>query len=888
MEDTLKKLVSHHQQHLILALILVMAAALTAAGSLFYRYTSEQLYEESVSQLEELSQQLFEKLEVQINAQWGYLDNLKFSLEQAGPTTQEELVALLKHGETDLGPVGKQLYFRIIDEEGHYYTDTGRHGFWTGLDQLSGVERQSFLIANWLDDENYMAFAVKAPEALTVDGKAIEYLVLLRSMTDMQPFFHSSAFENQNVAYITDYDGFVLAADGGLPGIDFEGKNVYRSMEGQTFPHMGSFAAVLEQGDPSGTVCTDVIIDETKYYLVYDRLPDYDWAVLLLMSADDVAVSATGMVNSLLRVFLLFIVVLMAALIAIFLFILRVRKNQQLIALKEKNEAQLQNANRKLQQAQAETEQALLAAQAATKAKSQFLSNISHDIRTPMNAIMGITELMDHEAEYSEKQQYYIKKLKTSGKHMLSLINDILDMSKIESGEVSLNVEPLKLAEQVGQVESIIRSQSNEKDQEFTVCVHEVTHEYLIGDCIRIRQIFLNLLMNAVKYTQPGGSIRFELTELPCEEPGCATIRTSVIDNGYGMSAEFLKRIFEPFTREVNSLTNKIQGTGLGMSIAKNLVDLMGGTITVESEPNKGSRFDVTLTLPIDRNAMRTPDIHSVLLLSDEELLVANVKAALRETSVALRVAATPEEAVELLRSEPVDAIVLSASLSAEAQADTVRLLRKTVQDAVLILCCDYAHRDDVRKALVDSGVDELIARPFFFENLVLAVEHSHEEGTKAEQEVHHSPLSGRRFLCAEDNALNAEILEAMLEIHGASCTICPDGAELVKAFASVKPGEYDAILMDVQMPNMNGMEATRVLRSGENPLGRTIPIIAMTANAFSSDVEECLEAGMDAHLAKPLDITALERSMQELLGDTYLRYEDAGKEQSDGDDGAQ
>ena len=834
----------------VCSLVLLIACA---GVFLLYQYTNEQIYHESVYQLEELSKQLFEKLEVQIDIQWGYLEKLASEFSQTETITAQELVSEIIHTEEDLAPVDKQIYFRAITEDGRYYTNEGRQGMWTGLDQLSGVQKQSFLLTNWLESETYMAFVYKMPTNLTVDGNKIEYLVLLRTMTDMQPFFHSSAFDNKNVAYIINYDGFVLSEDGSLDGIDFGGKNVYHSMEDQTFPHMESFSAVLEKGNPSGTVCTDVIINGQRYYLVYDRLPNYDWAVLLIMSASDVAVSTTEMVSSLLSLFITGLFVLMVLMALVFLFISRFQHSKKMFAIQEA--------------AQKKTEAALEIAKKATKAKSQFLANMSHDIRTPMNAIMGVTSLMEHEVNNPDSLRYYIKKLQQSGNYMLGLINDVLDMSKIESGDVQLNLGSVKMAEQVGQIESIIRSQCNEKGQEFTVSVKEISHEYLLGDSIRLRQVFLNLLTNAVKYTPPGGSIQFEIEEIPCNVPNSATFFTSVIDNGHGMKAEFLEHIFEPFTREVNSVTNKIQGTGLGMSITKSLVDLMGGTIAVQSEPEKGSRFDVTLTLPIDNTVEHVASVKDVVLISDEQVFVDNVRAALKDAAVKLRVATSPEAAASLLQESPADAVILSGLLDdMDGLADTVKLLRQASQDAVLIFCCNYAHRDFIGKALAETGVDGMIARPFFFENLLSAV---HSARGEEFGPVHHSlnsPLNGKRFLCAEDNALNAEILEALLSLHNATCKIYPDGAELVKAFATVKPGEYDAILMDVQMPNMNGLDATRAIRAGENPLGKTIAIIAMTANAFSSDVEECYKAGMDAHLAKPIDMTAMERTIQTLL----------------------
>ena len=822
-------------------------------------YTSEELYQESVYQLSEISSQLFEKLDVQIDIQWDYLEKLASSLEERKSLTRSELSAEISHSQKDLAPVGKTMYFRVITEDGRYYSDEGRQGMWTGVDRLKGVEKQSFLISNWLENETYMAFAYRMSGDVTVEGERIEYLVLLRTMTDMQPFFHSSAFEGRNVVYIFDNDGFILSADGVLEKVDFAGKNVYRSMEEQSYPHVDGFSSVIDEETSSGIVCTDVIIDGGKYYLVYNRLTDYDWAVLLLMSASDVAVSASDMVSSLLQIFIVVICVLVVLLAVIFFFLSRIQHSKKLLEVEE-------TARRKLESEQEKTEEALETAKKATRAKSQFLANMSHDIRTPMNAIMGVTSLMEHEVGNPDSLRYYIKKLQQSGSYMLGLINDVLDMSKIESGDVRLNHGSVKLAEQVGQVESIIRSQCNEKGQEFTVSVREISHEYLIGDSIRLRQIFLNLLTNAVKYTPSGGRVRFEIEEKPCGTAEHATMFVSVIDNGHGMKAEFLEHIFEPFTREVSSTTNKIQGTGLGMSITKSLVDLMEGTITVESEVEKGSRFDVTLTLPVDTNAEYSSEIADILLITDDETLEGNVQAALKESGAELRVVSETDDAVSLLSIKPADTIILSGSSDENELSDSVRKLRKVAPEAVLIYCCDSSLRENMQRKLADIGVDGLISRPFFYENLVVAVHSAHMEEASSHHDSQHSPLNGKHFLCAEDNALNAEILEALLSMHNASCTICSDGTEIVRTFATVRPGDYDAILMDVQMPGMNGLEATRAIRCGDNPLGRTIPIIAMTANAFSSDVEECYSAGMDAHLSKPIDMTVMERTVQAVL----------------------
>ena len=387
-------------------------------------------------------------------------------------------------------------------------------------------------------------------------------------------------------------------------------------------------------------------------------------------------------------------------------------------------------------------EAALEVAEKASKAKTDFLSNMSHDIRTPMNAIIGITTLMKNELHQPEKLAEHLGKLETSGRLLLGIINDILDMSRIESGKTTLNIEKTNLPHQISQLDSIIRQQASQRRQTFTVETH-VQHENVLADPNRLNQVLMNILSNAVKYTPQGGHIRLAADELTHTEH-YAKYRFVVQDDGIGMSAAYQKTLFDPFTREEKSGTNRVQGTGLGMAITKSIIDLMGGTIRVESATGKGSRFEVVLEFPIDTEADKV------------------------QTAPAL-----PEEA-----------------------------------EAV-------------------------------------------------------SPLSGMNFLCAEDNAINAEILELLLETKGARCTICSNGQEIVDAFASVKPGEYDMILMDVQMPVMDGLEATRRIRSGENPLGRTIPILAMTANAFLEDMQKSRDAGMDEHLSKPVDINALEQTVK-------------------------
>lgn len=327
------------------------------------------------------------------------------------------------------------------------------------------------------------------------------------------------------------------------------------------------------------------------------------------------------------------------------------------------------------------------------------------------------------------------------------------------------------------------------------------------------------------------------------------------------MAQDFVQHIFEPFTRAENSVTNKVQGTGLGMAITKNIVDLMGGEIRVDSEIGRGSRFEVTVTLPIDKKKEYMIGQDCILLISDEERLVRNVKASMSETSVDFCAVSTEEEAAGWLRQKEADVILLSGCARNKTLKETVNLLRKVARNTTLVFCVDYIMDEEVQNRIAASSVDGIVAKPFFLSNLEMTIARTKTDMLSEKENT--SILRGMRFLCAEDNDLNAEILQEILHMYHAECTIYPNGEEIVQAFKDVKPGHYDVILMDIQMPKMNGLEATRAIRNGSNPLGKTIPIIAMTANAFSEDVQHCIGAGMDAHIAKPLDIAMLEKTLR-------------------------
>ena len=557
------------------------------------------------------------------------------------------------------------------------------------------------------------------------------------------------------------YDGkaylFMLDHDGNITYTNLSGDKYLRNYS--LLKHLkGEQAITEEEADlfkkkfDNGESGVALLGKQNPYYLGYCPIESNNTILVCIV--------AKGVVDNVLMDYqktVLFTTILMAGFIlllfaGLFYSISRLSlADQKAEYEKRNNELHLQTmkemevVNQKLKKAKNVATEALQTAENANKAKTDFLSNMSHDIRTPMNAIIGITSLIRHDAGNKAKVIEYADKIDISSQHLLGIINDVLDMSKIEAGKTVFKYSDFSILDLVQELDTIFHSQIYEKQQTLTIIKENIQHEWVNGDQVHLMQIFSNLLSNAVKYTQEGGKIHFLVEEYETKSRAYAKYRFLVSDNGMGMSADFMDTIFDAFTRAESSLTNKIQGTGLGMAITRNLVEAMGGTIDVDSELGQGSCFEVLMDLKIAED-------RTVALAAQEE---------------------TDEQ---------------------------------------------------------DGNI-----------------------------------LQGMRFLCAEDNELNAEILTELLKIEGAECTICENGEEILKAFEQSAPGDYDMILMDVQMPVMNGYEATKAIRRSSHELAKTIPIIAMTANAFSEDIQHSLAAGMNAHVSKPVEMKVLEKTIRSI-----------------------
>ena len=504
----------------------------------------------------------------------------------------------------------------------------------------------------------------------------------------------------------------------------------------------------------------------------------------------------------------------------------------------------------------------------ANAAKSNFLANMSHDIRTPMNAIVGYSTLLIKDADDKNKIIEIGKKITYSSQHLLSLINDVLDMSKIESGRTSLNSDKVDVSEVINNISEIVQVQTKSKKQSFEIKTKGNIPPYIYADKLRLTQILLNLLSNAVKYTEKNGTISLVVEGYGNNGQTCH-LRFIVSDNGQGMSREFIEKIFEPFSRETNSMTNKIQGTGLGMSITKSIIDLMGGTIDIQSELGKGSVFTVDLifSVPLDENDdnfFADHEITRVLVGDDEIDVTENIQSILSDAGLECDAAIGGLESVDKATrayedNNSYDVIILDWKMPDMDGVECVRRIRKEIGKDVPIFVLSSYDVSEIEDEAKKAGVDLFLPKPFFLSNFQRVLDTYYQNKANTEEEENNSnDFSGVKILVAEDNEINAEIITELLDSIGIKCVIAEDGLEALRVFTEESPDEFDMIFMDIQMPIMDGYESARRIRASNNTRAKSIPIIAMTANAFEDDVKASMASGMNAHISKPIDFERL------------------------------
>ena len=734
-------------RNLILCCCIAGIAMLLAFFFLYQTYIRDIIYEERLNQMEEITHQMFQNLEDVIDSHWDRVTEECNYLRDANIQTTDELCRYMKKKYELTAYAAHKITLVAVDSQGRYYTEDGYIGLFRDLDYFEDKPEQiSFVFDSMTDNQSEMVFLQRLPEPIELQNgeekTTISYFGISQDMEQLNPYFSCDAYNGNNSVYVLDDNGFKLFNSNQVELI--KGHNVFSVLQNMKYLHNSSFDKTKVELEEKGCSYSNAILDGTEYFYALKRLENAEWTLIFLVPAEYVATNTLKLVNFVMVFIVIFTVIVAVCVMLGISFVMR-RNQQEAIRAERENNAKLETVNTELRQAKQVAEQAFEVASYASKSKSDFLANMSHDIRTPMNAITGITSLLEHDAGNEEKVREYAKKIDVSAQHLLGIINDVLDMSKIEAGKTVFKYSDFSILEFMQEIQMMFRPQAEGKQQMMVMNHDNIEHEWVNGDKVHMMQIFSNLLSNAVKYTQEGGKIQFLVEEYETKSRAYARYRFLVSDNGMGMSADFQDTIFDAFTRAESSLTNKIQGTGLGMAITRNLVEAMGGTIDVESELGLGSCFEVLIDLKIAED-------RTVALAAQEE---------------------TDEQ---------------------------------------------------------DGNI-----------------------------------LQGMRFLCAEDNELNAEILTELLKIEGAECTICENGEEILKAFERSAPGDYDMILMDVQMPVMNGYEATKAIRRSSHELAKKIPVIAMTANAFSEDIQHSLAAGMNAHVSKPVEMKVLEKTIRNI-----------------------
>ena len=502
-------------------------------------------------------------------------------------------------------------------------------------------------------------------------------------------------------------------------------------------------------------------------------------------------------------------------------------------------------------------------AESASKAKTDFLSTMSHDIRTPMNAIIGLTTIVEKNLGDVESTRENLRKISLASNHLLTLINDILDISKVESGKLKLSPMTFSVVESVENLVNISQPMIKEKNIDFSFHINQMQKEYLYTDQLRLNQIYINILSNAIKYTEPGGRVTVDMREEKSAVSGCIRLSYVVSDTGIGMSPEFMATMYQPFSRQIDSRVNSIQGTGLGLAITKQMVDLLGGTIDCQSEQGKGTTFTVVLDIPTadrQRDDMMLDPI-DVLIADDDEILLETAADTLESLGASVEKAQSGLEALGMVRHRHLSGrdygvVIVDWKMSEIDGIETIRRIRAEVDENIPILLISAYDWSDIEDRAKEAGANGFVSKPLFRSTLYDKInELIGKESVSQEPEDDYSDLQGLHILVAEDNDINWEIISAMLSMFGITADRAENGRLCVERMRTAAEGSYALIFMDIQMPEMNGLDATRAIRSLEDPWAASIPIVAMTADAFSENITECLDAGMNGHIAKPVDI---------------------------------
>ena len=736
-----------YRQYLVHGIFILSLITLLVLGGFYLRsFFMKQAEQERSSQLEEMSSQLRVNLHYNLETHWNLVASIKDYVNVQSFSSKEQAQQGIKEAE---GIFHTELYgcrIMLLDAMGRGYTTDGEVGIWDDLKYLAdGAVKHTFVTDTSNVKGTYLAFSHKLQSTSDSErGLRFTHMVLLKEISTIRKYYTTESYGGHAATYIINGNGTLAYYDADIEDI-LGVRNVFKALREGTYSGSKDFATMRQQLNNYGIATASVLLKDNEYYYCLAKMAEYDMTIMLLVPAEYVAVSTMTMLQSALRIQVVFTVLLLGLVLLALISIVRAERSSKMIKIEKET-------NQKLNKLRVAAEDALKVAESASKAKSTFLSNMSHDIRTPMNAIIGFATLALDDIRDGKKVEDYLSKILSSSKHLLGLINDILDMSRIESGKVVLEEQETDLVTTLQELQSIMEGQAKERKLKLHVDYSNLRDRHVYCDKTRLNQVMFNLLANAVKFTSEGGSIWLTMSQLEptYEVEDRAIYEIRVKDTGIGMDKEFIKHIFEPFERERTSTVSKIQGTGLGMAITKNIVDMMGGTIEVESQKGVGTEFIIRLEL----------------------------------------------------------------RLQAEARV---------------------ANEDGTKQ-------------------------HGHAEGV--------AEFAGKRLLLAEDNELNREIACMLLSKYGFVIDTAENGQEAVDLVAASAPDHYDLVLMDIQMPVMDGHEATRRIRNLEDKELAKVPVVAMTANAFDEDRKAAKECGMNGFISKPINMQEVVQALRMCLQD--------------------
>ena len=863
-------------KYLMSVLFALVLTASLAAGVLYIRsYMMKQIVQERSSQLEEMISQIRANMDSGLEMHWNLVAGLQATVEGRYYNTEQELTEAIGELEKDFCTDLYGCRVMLLDTMGTSHLADGDMGIWDDIGRLAdGEKRHTFVSDTSNMDGTFLAFTQKLDQPITVgdDENRFTHLVLLKDIETLKKYYTTESYGGNAATYIIKENGTLAYydAEDDIIGV----RHIFKALENAEYIRHRSFGEIKEHLNAEGVVAANILLDQTEYYYCLATLEAYDMTLMLLIPAEYVASSTMNMMNSTIRVAITVMSIMAVLIVLAFISITMVQRSSQKVKIEQEN-------NKELNRLRLAAEEAMVAAESANKAKSTFLSNMSHDIRTPMNAVIGFATLALANVDKVDKVKDYLAKILSSSNHLLSLINDILDMSRIESGKIQLDEQEVNLSDILHDIKTIITGQIHAKQLELYMDVMDVTDEDVYCDKTRLNQVLLNLLSNAIKFTLPGGTVSVRIAQLPNAPEGKGLYEIKVRDTGIGMSQEFAKHIFEPFEREHTSTVSKIQGTGLGMAISKNIIDMMGGTITVQTEKDKGTEFTIRLALRLRSEHRSIEKIKKLeglkaLVVDDDFNTCDSVTKMLIQVGMRSEWTLSGKEAVLRAKqsieiNDAFHTYIIDWRLPDMNGIEVTRQIRALGDDTPIIILTAYDWTDIEAEAKA-AGVTAFCSKPMFMsdlrETLLTALG---QQEVKRDSILPSTPATAdfkrKHLLMVEDNELNREIALEILSEYGFRIDTAENGAEAVEKIAASRPGDYDLVLMDIQMPVMDGYEATQAIRALADPALAEIPILAMTANAFDEDRKAAAECGMNGFLSKPIDIEEVIQALLRVFG---------------------